>query len=241
MKKIFHGLLIGMLAWVPLCAQEARSGHPVRTWMSVNGNTVDAAFLRQDGSRVLLQRPDGTTVATSRERLSPNDQAWIDQVISPTRAVNTRSFTQATQLEKNRMEEYRKVRRIILRTYTQLTNNEREDKALGFLQRDAFSKFGWRQVDATCYPTPSGQRGKIQEMSFHPQQPIELREAVQMARDKFVLVMPDPVVVEEVLDAGDLYWEVRNPPEYVSRLRLLMDPESGKVRRFDFLFPPPET
>ena len=76
-------------------------------------------------------------------------------------------------------------------------------------------------------------------MTFLPQLPVELREAVQMVRDKFTLSMPDPVVVKELSLDGEAYWEVQNPPDYVSRILLLVDAETKKIRRFDLKFPPP--
>ena len=77
-------------------------------------------------------------------------------------------------------------------------------------------------------------------MTFLPQNPVELREAVQMVRDKFTLTMPDPVVVKEITEDGETYWEVQNPPDYVSRVLLLVDAETKKIRRFDLKLPPPE-
>jgi len=138
------------------------------------------------------------------------------------------------------MEVHRLVRKLIIKTYTQLTNNDRDDKMLFFLQRDALSMYGWTAVSADCYLTKSGKKGKIKEMTFIPQGEVELREAVQMVRDKFTLTLPDPVVVKEISEDGETYWEVQNPPDYVSRVLLLVDEETKKIKRFDLRFPPPE-
>lgn len=221
-------------------AQEKPKAHPSRTWTSVNGNTVDGSFVKEEGGKVFIQRPDGSMIGTTREKLSPLDLAWIDGANAPSNTTKTLSFTQATQLEKNKMEVHRKVRRLIIKTYTQLTNNDRDDKMLFFLQRDALSMYGWTAVSADCYLTRSGNKGKIKEMTFIPQGPVELREAVQMVRDKFTLTMPDPVLVKEISVEGETYWEVQNPPEYVSRVLLLVDEETKKIKRFDLKFPPPE-
>lgn len=220
-------------------AQEKPKAYPHRTWTSVNGNTLDGAFVKEEGGKVYIQLSDGKLVGTGRDKLSPLDLAWIDGATAPSNAVKTLSFPQATQLEKNRMEVHRKVRRLIIKSYTQLTNNDRDDKSLAFLQRDAMSMYGWTYVSADCYLTKSGKKGKIKEMTFLPQLPVELREAVQMVRDKFTLVMPDPVTVREVHEDGETYWDVLSPPDYVSRVRLLVDAETGKIRRFDLFFPPP--
>jgi len=214
---------------------------PVRTWTSVNGNTIEGSFVKEEEGKVYILRPNGTTIATTRAKLSPNDLAWIDTRNTPAaKAGKVQSFTKATQLETTKMEGYKKIRRLILRTYTQLTNNDREDKMLAFLERDALSMYGWQYVSSDCYQTKAGKRGKLKELCFGPQAPVELREAVQMTRDKFTLVMADPVVVKEVTVDGETFWEVQNPPEYVSRALLLVDPESQKIKRFDFHFPPPE-
>lgn len=211
-----------------------------RTWTSVNGNTIEGAFVKEEGGKVIIQRPDGSLIGTTREKLSPLDLAWIDNAAAPSNTVKTLTFTLATLLEKNKMEEHRRVKRIIIKTYTMLTNNDRDDKMLFFLQRDALPVFGWTAVSADCYLTKSGKKGKIKEMTFLPQNPVELREAVQMVRDKFSLTMPDPVVVKQITYDGELYWEVQNPPEYVSRVLLLVDEETKKIKRFDLRFPPPE-
>jgi hypothetical protein len=219
--------------------EAAPKAYPSRTWTSVNGNTVEGAFVKEEGGKVYLQLPDGKLIGTTREKLSPLDLAWIEGATAPSTAVKTLSFTPATQLEKNKMLEHRKVRRLILKTYTLLTNNDRDDKMLFFLQRDAMSMYGWTYVSADCYLTKTGKKGKIKEMTFLPQLPVELREAVQMVRDKFTLSLPDPVVVKQVEEDGETYWEVLSPPDYVSRVLLLVDAETQKIRRFDLTFPPP--
>jgi hypothetical protein len=228
--------LWGLLA----SAQEKPKTHPSRTWTSVNGNTLEGSFVKEEGGKVYIQRPDGKLIGTTREKLSPLDLTWIDNAVNPGNVAKTLSFTLATQLEKNKMEEHRKVRRLIIKTYTQLTNNDRDDKMLAFLQRDAMSMYGWTYISADCYLTKSGKKGKIKEMTFLPQLPVDLREAVQIVRDKFTISMPDPVIVKEISDDGETYWEIQNPPDYVSRVLLLVDSESKKIRRFDLTFPPPE-
>lgn len=233
-------LLVFVSARIAPADEAAPTAYPLRTWTSVNGNTVEGAFVKEEGGKVYLQLPDGKLIGTTREKLSPLDLAWIEGATAPSNAVKTLSFTLATQLEKNKMLEHRKVRRLILKTYTLLTNNDRDDKMLFFLQRDAMSMYGWTYVSADCYLTKNDKKGKIKEMTFLPQLPVELREAVQMVRDKFTLSMPDPVVVRQIEEDGETYWEVQNPPDYVSRVLLLVDAETQKIRRFDLTFPPPE-
>ena len=225
--------------FVPVLAQGQPAAQPERTWTSVNGNTIDGAFVKEEDGKIFIKRPDGSTIATSREKLSPFDLAWIDTKNAPTNSAKMLSFTLAPQLEKNKMEEHKKVRRLIIKSYTELTNNDRNDKTLAFLERDAQSMYGWRAVTDECYLAKSGKKGKIKIMNFLPQAPVELREAVQMARDKFTIPMPDPVMVKEVSVDGETFWEVQNPPDYISRLLLLVDPETKNIKRFDIHFPPP--
>ena len=241
------------LCVAPLFAQEQESTEPpMRVWTSVNGNEVEGSFVKEEDGKVYLKRPDGTTIATTREKLSPNDLLWIDQRTAPPgKAEKTESFTKAKQLEITKMEEYKKIRRLFLKTYADLTNNDRENKMLAFLERNEDPNvpdkeksgpvYGWGFVSSECYLTPAGKKGKIKILRFFAKAPIELREAVQMTRDKFVLTMPDPVVVKEVTFNGDTYWEVQNPPPYVARALLLVDPATKNIKRFDFHFPPPET
>jgi len=239
-----HPLASGLLSLLVVTASlaqepEPAKAHPTRTWTSVNGNTLEGAFVKEEQGKVFIRRADGSTVGTTRDKLSPNDLAWIDTASSPADAARTLSFNLATQLEKNKMEVHRKVRRLIIKTYTQLTNNDRDDKMLFFLQRDATSMYGWTHISADCYLTKNDKKGKIKEMTFIPPAPVELREAVQMVRDKFTLVLPDPVIVKEISLDGEDYWDVLNPPDYVARILLLVDAETQKIRRFDLRFPPP--
>lgn len=211
-----------------------------RTWTSVNGNQIEASFLREEGGVVFLQRPDGTLIKSARDRLSPNDLLWIDKRGEQGESRKSESFTKATLLETTKMEHYKLIRRMFLKTYADLTNNDRDDKALAFLERDARSIFGWAYIASDCYLTKSGKRGKLRTLKFVPQAPIPLREAVQMARDKFSLVMPDPVVVREIYEDGETFWELQSPPPFVARALLLVDSYSKNIRRFDFHFPPPD-
>lgn len=235
---------LGLLALATACrAQEGQAApqYPVRTWTSVNGNTIEGAFVREEDGKVFLRRPEGATISTTRDKLSPNDLAWIDtRAAAAADAPKALSFPKATMSETNKMEEYKKIRRLILRSYTQLTNNDRDDKALAFLERDAQKMYGWQFIGSDCYLTKAGKKGKIKELYFVPEIPVPLREAVQMARDKFVLIFPDPVVVKEVRHGGEACWELQDPPDYVSRVLLLVDPDTEKIRRFDFQFPPPD-
>lgn len=221
------------------CAQEKSRDQVLRTWTSVNGNTVDGSFVKEEEGKIYIKRPDGSTLATSREKLSPLDLAWVDKTTAPSNTVKTLAFTQATQLEKNKMEEHRRVRRLIIKTYTLLTDNERADKSLAFLERDAQSMYGWNFISSDCYLTASGKKGKIKSLSFLAQAPVPLREAVQMVRDKFTLPMPDPVIVKEISEDGENYWEIQNPPDYVSRVLLRVDPETKNIKSFNLFFPPP--
>jgi hypothetical protein len=222
-------------------AQEPPSTNalPTRTWTSVNGNTLDGVFVKEEAGKIYIKRPDGSTIATGRDKLSPLDLVWIDTRNAPAGSAKTQAFTLATQLEKNKMAEHQRVRRLIIKSYTVLTNNDRSDKTLAFLERDAQSMYGWKFVSSDCYLTKSGKKGKIKTLNFLAQAPVELREAVQMVRDKFTLPMPDPVVVKEISEDGEAFWEVQNPPDYIARILLLVDPETKNITRFDLHFPPP--
>ena len=233
--------LCGTLCALPLFAQPPPAEAPVRIWTSVNGNEIEGAFVKEEDGKVYIKRQDGTMIATSRAKLSPNDLLWIDRRNAPGQVAKTESFNKATQLETTKMEGYKLIRRLILKTYTQLTNNDREDKMLGFLERDALSMYGWQFIASECYLTKAGKKGKIKSMKFIPQRAVPLREAVQMTRDKFTLTMPDPVIVKEVSIYGETFWEVQDPPSYAGRVLLLVDPDTKDIKRFDFHFPPPDT
>ena len=244
-------LWLACTAPIPILAQQQEAEAPMRVWTSVNGNEVEGAFVKEEDGKIFLKRPDGSTIATSRAKLSPNDLLWIDKRNAPEKAAKTETFTKATQLETTKMEEYKKIRKMILKTYADLTNNDRDNKTLAFLERnenpniDKKEKsgpvYGWGFVSSECYLTPAGKRGKLKVLRFLATAPIPLREAVQMTRDKFTLVMPDPVIVKEITYGGDTYWEVQDPPPYVARALLLVDPATKDIRRFDFHFPPPAT
>ncbi len=245
MEKNFFALRRGaVVCMVALCgkllAQQPETNMPVRLWTSVNGNQIEAAFEREEDGMIYLKRPDGSVIKSSRDRLSPNDLLWIDKRMAPQESIKSESFTKATQLETTKMENHKLIRRIFLKTYAGLTNNDRSDKTLAFLERDALSMYGWAYISSDCYLTKSGKRGKLRTLKFIPQAPVPLREAVQMTRDKFSLVMPDPVVVKEIRQDGETFWEVQNPPPYVERALLLVDGYSKNIRRFDFYFPAPD-
>lgn len=236
---VAYSLLFALLC-CPLCAQVQPQPPPMRTWTSVNGNTVDGTFVKEENGKIYLKRPDGSMIATSRDKLSPRDLAWIDGVSASSHAVaKTLLFTKATQLETTKMEQYKLIRRLIIKTYTQLTNNDRNDKMLAFLERDAQSMYGWKFIRADCYPTKTGTKGKIKELIFLAQVPVPLREAMQMVRDKFTLPLPDPATVKEISEEGETYWEVQDLPDYVARVLLLVDPETKNIKSFNLSFPPP--
>jgi len=241
-RRPFILSLFTLLLALGLRAQETAKTFPVRTWTSVNGNTVDGAFVREENGKIFIKRPDGSTISTSREKLSPLDLTWIDTTTNAKPAAKTLSFTKATLLETTKMEQYKLVRRVIINTYAQLTNNDRNDKMLAFLERDAQPMFGWKFISSECYSTPSGKKGKLKTIKFLAQAPVPLREAVQMARDKFSIAMTDPVTIKEISEEGDTYWELQNPPPYLARVLLLVDPETKDkdIKRFDLSFPPPE-
>lgn len=233
-------LIFGTLASAATAQTNALQEAPSRTWMSVNGNTVTAAFVREEDGKVYLKTEAGKTVATSRAKLSPNDLAWIDSFTQKPDQGKTVIIPKATRLEMNKMEQYRKMRRLIIKTYTELTNNDREDKHLAFLERDALSMYGWQSISSDCYVTKSGKRGKIREMTFLPQSSMSLKEAAQVVRDKFVLPLGEQTILKEVTHRGERYWEVQGLPAYVERFLLLADSDPETVERFDLFFPPPD-
>ncbi|MBP5511446.1 MAG: hypothetical protein J6Z49_11060 [Kiritimatiellae bacterium] len=218
----------------------AQTNLVMRTWVSVNGNEVRAAFLREEDGRVFLQRPDGKVVATRRSRLSPDDLAWIDA--RSAKSAERFSFPRAKMVETNHMEQYRLIRRIIVETLTRLTNNARNDKRLAFVIRDAFTQYGWVSILADYYQDADGKAGKVKSLRFTPRAPVVLREAVAMVRDKFVLPFPETMDVRRVTIKGNAYWEVLSPPPYVSRILLAEEDHRGEVstvNEFALFFPPP--
>jgi len=241
LQPLACSLLFASLCFQPLHAQEQPKAQPTRTWTSVNGNTVDGSFVKEEEGKVLIKRSDGSMLATTRDKLSPLDLAWIDSKAAPSNTVKTLSFPKATQLETTKMEQYKLIRRLIIKTYTLLTNNDRDDKMLAFLERDAQSMYGWKVISSECYRTKSDKKGKIKMISFLAQAPVPLREAVQMVRDKFTLPLPDPATAKEISEDGETYWEVLNLPPYVSRVLLLVDSETKNIKSFNLYFPPPET
>ena len=250
-------VLLGCLFAGMLAAQEEAKVEGLREWTSVNGNVLEAAFVREEGGKVFLRRADGSTISTAREKLSPNDLTWIDErtgkADKPKAAgeAKTQSFKNITsQAEKVKLETYLTIRSFFVKTYGELKDNHHHyvdrktgeivyDKSLAFLLRDA-PKYGWSTITAECHPLPNGLRGMLKTMTCYPPTFLELREAVQIMRDKFRIVMEDPVVMKEIREGGMTAWEAQNPPDYISRILLVSDSYSGKVSRFIFHFPEPE-
>ncbi|MCL2105045.1 MAG: SHD1 domain-containing protein [Kiritimatiellaeota bacterium] len=227
-----------------VAAQEEATAEALREWTSVNGNVVEAAFVREEDGKVFLRLADGKTISTSREKLSPNDLAWIDTrtgAAPKAGDAKTESFTLIkSQAEKLKLETFLTIKGLIIRTYADLTNNHREDKSLAFLLRDANKVYGWASITAECYPLPNGQKGKVKAMTFYLPTLVELREAVQIMREKLRIVMPDPVVMKEIREYGMPAWEAQNPPDYISRILLVKDSYAGKISRIMVSFPAPE-
>ena len=235
-KRILLGFFLGLVS-----VSEAQTNLVMRTWVSVNGNEVRAAFLREEEGRIFLQRPDGKVVATRRSKLSPNDLAWIDG--RSAKAEERFSFPRAKLIETNRMEQYRLIRRIIVETLTRLKNNARDDKRLAFVIRDAFTQYGWVSILADYYQDANGKIGNVKSLRFTPRKPVALREAVAMVRDKFVLAFPETMTARRVTINGTAYWEILSPPSYVSRILLSEEEHNGEastVNEFALFFPPPQ-
>ncbi|MBR4171475.1 MAG: hypothetical protein IKR48_07475 [Kiritimatiellae bacterium] len=214
----------------------------MRTWTSINGNEVEGAFLKEEDGKIFLKRPDGKVIATKRSKLSPNDLTWID-TRGKKPATETYTFPLATLLETNHMEHYRKIRRIIVETLTKLRNNDRADKRMAFIVRDATIQYGWASITPDFYLDERGKVGKVKKLSFTPIEPIPLREAVQMVRDKFVLPYAGPMTVRRIQLRGEPCWEVLQPPAYVSKIYLMEENHDGEkslINSFDLTFPPPE-
>jgi|GEM_PF-1232752 len=246
------------LGCLSLAAAEGEKAEALREWTSVNGNVIEAAFVREGDGKVFLKRPDGTVISTMREKLSPNDLAWIDGRGAAAADGKTQSFNLITS-QKEKLElptritvdrgdgtgattnvaVFVTIKRLFVKSYAELTNNHRNDKSLAFLIRDATTEHGWASISAECYPLPNGQKGRLKSLTFYPPMSVELKEAVQIVREKMVVVMPDPVVVKEVREYGMSAWEVQNPPAYISRILLVKDAYSGKISRFMVSFPEP--
>jgi hypothetical protein len=226
-------------------AEEKAKAFPVRTWTSVNGNTLEGAFLKEEGGKVFILKPDGKTVATTRAKLSPNDLTWIDTVANGKPPVPAKTFEKPTSLELSKMEQYLKIRRIPLKLFAKLKNNDRSDKSLAFLQRDSASRYGWTSVQSDCYMTADGKIGQLKSLSFIPLSAMPLREGAQMAQDKFELAIPYPLTVKKVTENGEAFWELQGVPAYISRVLLKQSDEASKtdgplVDRFDVYFPEPQ-
>lgn len=241
--RFFLNLCVLLMA-VRFTVLGAEKNFPMRMWTSVNGNQIEGAFVKESDGKVFLRRPNGKLVATKRVKLSPDDLAWIAARTGEKKAEgDVLSFEKPSRTEINHMPNYRRIKRIIIKTYTKLTNNDRDDKMLGFLVRDASSVFGWMAAVPECYPLPDGRKGKLKRIAFKTVHEIPIKEAVQMAQDKFQLRLPYPIVAKRTrIDEGPC-WEIQNPPDYVTHVYLVeTEDQTGKTPTIgDFIleFPPP--
>lgn len=216
-------------------------GHSPRTWTSVNGNVLQAAFEGEAEGKVYLRLANGTTVATTRAKLSPNDLAWIDALSNSDAAdAKTLSFSKVTMRDTLEMVEYRRIKRVFLHSYANREDNDRNDKMLGFLKRDAQKIFGWSFIDSECYRPPQGRGGRVKKIVFTLQSSVPLQEGVEIVRDKFGMVLGETIFVKESVDRGRKVWEVQGGPDYVSRVLLVAGYDRERVMRFEVQFPPPK-
>ena len=224
-------------------AAPAAPTYPVRTWTSVNGNLLEGAFVMEEDGKIYIRRTNGRVAATSRAKLSPNDLAWIATATQTKPDRPVRSFEKATPKQIMEMEVYKSIRKVNMKTYAKLTNNNREDKTLAFLLRDAQKIYGWSDILADCYPDEKGGRGKLKALNFIMVNAVPLGEAVLMAKEKFQLEMEYPLVVEREVVDGEGFWKLRDVPKYLSAVKLKeadgSTAEKPLIDRFDVLFPPP--
>jgi len=232
-----------------VCAQTpaATNAFPVRTWTSINGNTADGAFQREATGRIYFKHVNGMNIAINRDRLAPDDLAWVDAQIqrataqaNPGSAPEIAAFPALTANEIQRLPGYRKIRKLSIKTYAKSTDNHREDKTLAFLIRDAEKIFGWSSVVDTCYPNTDGTKGMLKDICFYASEPYGLGEAAHILRDKFSMDMPYPIRLKKVVEGSSVAWELLDLPDYVSKVELRTSFDGQKINSFFFHFPKPE-
>ena len=60
--------------------RERRAGDDTRTWTAANGKfTVKATFVGSDNNKVKLKKENETVITVAMDRLSDEDQAWIQK------------------------------------------------------------------------------------------------------------------------------------------------------------------
>lgn len=220
---------------------------PVRTWTSINGNTADGTFQREANGRIYFKHVNGMSIAINRDRLAPDDLAWVDAQVqrvaaqaNPGSAPEIATFPALTANEMQRLPNYRKLRKLDVKTYAKRTDNHREDKALAFLIRDAEKIFGWSYVVDSCYPNTDGTKGMLKDICFYASEPYGLGEAAYILRDKFSMDLPYPIRLKKVVEGSSASWELLDPPDYVTKVELRTSFDGQKINSFFFNFPKPE-
>ena len=220
---------------------------PVRTWTSINGNTADGTFQREANGRIYFKHVNGMSIAINRDRLAPDDLAWVDAQVqrvaahaNPGSAPEIATFPALTANEMQRLPNYRKLRKLDVKTYAKRTDNHREDKALAFLIRDAEKIFGWSYVVDSCYPNADGTKGMLKDICFYASEPYGLGEAAYILRDKFSMDLPYPIRLKKVVEGSSASWELLDPPDYVTKVELRTSFDGQKINSFFFNLPKPE-
>ena len=65
------------LLWITLISLSTYSKTDYRLWESSVGSTIDAKLIKREGSRITLQRSNGTQLSVSMNQLSSQDQAFL--------------------------------------------------------------------------------------------------------------------------------------------------------------------
>ena len=91
----------------------ATHAFPVRTWTSINGNTADGTFQREANGRIYFKHVNGMSIAINRDRLAPDDLAWVDAQVqraaaqaNPGSAPEIAAFPALTANEMQRLPNY---------------------------------------------------------------------------------------------------------------------------------------
>lgn len=88
----------------PASASSPASGSELRTWSDASGRfTIEAKFKLQEGSRVRLEKADGSEVVISLSQLSPADRAFLRQREEAPEKVDS-SSPSAVFRERDRVE-----------------------------------------------------------------------------------------------------------------------------------------
>lgn len=87
MKKMYEALLVLLAA---ACCVNAE----MRTWTSINGQTVEGEYQNVAFEKVTLKRPDGTSLQIPLDQLSREDREYVEIINPPELSIDYRESAQ---------------------------------------------------------------------------------------------------------------------------------------------------